>query len=190
MLNKLSSYTNLNNVDILINNSGGPAAGLAHSAENDEYLSAFYQHVLAAQSVSKIALKTMKKNQFGRIINNISTSVKQPIAGLGVANTIRGAMANWSKTLASEVGQFGVTVNNILPGATNTERLTSLIDKKSLQSNCDSGIVTQKMLESIPVGRFAEPEELAYTAVFLCSSYASYINGINIPVDGGRTKSL
>ncbi len=190
LVSKLESYINVNSVDIVINNSGGPDGGLAHSAEIDEYVAAFNQHVLAAQSVAKIALRMMKRNQFGRIINIISTSVKQPINGLGVSNTIRGAVANWSKTLASEVGQFGVTVNNILPGATNTDRLVGLIEKKALQNNCDEDFVAKQMRQNIPVGRFAEPKEIAYMAVFLCSDYASYINGINIPIDGGRTKSL
>tara|TARA_B100001250_G_scaffold408476_1_gene430955 strand:+ start:1363 stop:2148 length:786 start_codon:yes stop_codon:yes gene_type:complete len=190
LVNKLESYININRVDIVINNSGGPAGGPAHSAEIDEYLAAFHQHVVSAQSVAKIALTAMKRNRFGRIINIISTSVKQPINGLGVSNTIRGAVASWSKTLASEVGPFGITVNNILPGATNTERLVSLIEKKALQNNCSEDFVAKQMRKSIPLGRFAEPKEIAYMAVFLCSEYAAYINGINIPVDGGRTKSL
>jgi 3-oxoacyl-[acyl-carrier protein] reductase len=190
LVNRLKSYINLNSVDIVINNSGGPAGGLAHSAEIDEYVTAFHQHVISAQSVAKIALSVMKRNRFGRIINIISTSVKQPINGLGVSNTIRGAVASWSKTLASEVGPFGVTVNNILPGATNTERLVSLIEKKALQNNCSEDLVAKQMRKSIPLGRFADPKEIAYMAVFLCSEYAAYINGINIPIDGGRTKSL
>lgn len=187
---KIKSYINVNSVDILINNSGGPAGGLAHTAEIDEYLAAFRQHIMAAQAVSQIALKFMKSNQFGRIVNIISTSVKQPIGGLGVSNTIRGAMANWSKTLASEVGPFGVTVNNVLPGATNTDRLVALIEKKASQNNCETELIAKKMRQAIPLGRFAEPKEIAYMVVFLCSNYGAYINGINIPIDGGRTQSL
>ncbi len=183
-------YRNLNSVDFLINNSGGPAGGLAHMADIDEYLRAFNQHVLAAQTVSQIALKVMKSKRFGRIINIISTSVKQPINGLGVSNTIRGAMANWSKTISNEVAPFGVTVNNILPGATETERLSGLIEKTASKNNCSTETVIKTLKQAIPVGRFARPEELAYMVVFLCSNYANYINGINIPVDGGRTKSL
>jgi len=186
----LEEYRNLNSVDILINNSGGPTGGLAHMADVDEYLHAFNQHVLAAQTVSQIVLKIMKGKQFGRIINIISTSVKQPINGLGVSNTIRGAMANWSKTISNEIAPFGITVNNILPGATETERLSSLIEKTASKNNCSTDIVIKNLKQSIPVGRFAQPEELAYLVVFLCSNYANYINGINIPVDGGRTKSL
>ena len=125
-----------------------------------------------------------------RIINIISTSVKQPISGLGVSNTIRGAVANWGKTLASEVGPFGITVNNILPGATQTDRLTNLIKKKAVKNQCSDQEVAEQMKKSIPLGRFASPEELAYVVVFLSSEYAKYINGINIPIDGGRTSCL
>lgn len=187
---RLKNYINLNSIDILINNSGGPDGGLAHTAELDEYTMAFRQHILSAQIVSKLVIGVMKKKQFGRIINIISTSVKQPIEGLGVSNTIRGAMANWSKTLASELGSYQITVNNILPGATQTNRLVELIQKKAKKNHCEENIVTEKMKSSIPLGRFALPEEIAYMVVFLCSNYANYITGVNIPVDGGRTKSL
>ena len=190
LVETMKKYRNVNSVDILINNSGGPAGGLAHTAEIEEYVDAFKQHLLSAQAATQVVLPIMKKKQFGRIINIISTSVKQPIAGLGVSNTIRGAVANWSKTLASEVGQFGVTVNNILPGATKTDRLSELVAKKASKNNCPQEEVVKKMKSVIPVGRFAEPKELGYLATFLCSDYANYINGINIPIDGGRTKSL
>ena len=153
-------------------------------------MSAFKQHVLSAQVATQLAINSMKKKQFGRIINIISTSVKQPIPGLGVSNTIRGAVANWSKTLASELGPFNITVNNILPGATKTSRLNDLIEKKSVFSGESAENVSKKMITEIPLGRFGEPKELAYLVTFLCSNYANYINGINIPIDGGRTKSL
>jgi len=190
LLFKLKNYRNLNSVDIIINNSGGPPGGPAHTADIEEYSLAFRQHLLAAQVVSQLGISVMKQKQFGRIINIISTSVKQPIPGLGVSNTIRGAVANWSKTLASEVGRFGITVNNILPGATETDRLSGLVKNMAKKNNMSEEIVAKKMKESIPVGRFAQPEEIAYMATFLCSNYASYINGINIPLDGGRTSCL
>ena len=186
----LKNYRNTHSVDIVINNSGGPAGGPAHTADISEYLSAFNQHILAAQAVTQVALQPMKRKNFGRIINIISTSVKQPIGGLGVSNTIRGAMANWSKTLASEVGSFGVTVNNVLPGATNTERLSGLIENISKKNNSSPEEVVKMMQKSIPLGRFADPNEIAHLVVFLCSEYANYITGINVPVDGGRTRSL
>jgi len=186
----LSKYRNVGAVDIVINNTGGPVSGLAHTAELEEYSSAFNQHLLAAQVITTIALPAMKKRGFGRVINIVSTSVKQPIYGLGVSNTIRGAVANWAKTLSVELAPFGVTVNNVLPGATKTDRLTSLIEKVAFEKNVDKQIVSKEMKKTIPVGRFAEPQELAYVVAFLCSNYANYINGINIPVDGGRTLSL
>ncbi len=190
LISTLKTYVNVGGVDILINNSGGPDGGPAHTAELEEYLSAFTQHIVAAQATIKIALQTMKRKQFGRIINIISTSVKQPIKGLGVSNTIRGAMANWSKTLAGEVAQYGITVNNILPGATETDRLTDLIKKMASKNNSTEAEVVKKMKKNIPVGRFAKPEEIAHMVVFLSSRYSNYINGINIPIDGGRTNSL
>ena len=132
----------------------------------------------------------MKKRGFGRIVNIISTSVKQPISGLGVSNTIRGAMGNWSKTMSSELGPFGITVNNILPGATETERLASLIKSNANKRSISVEAVTQAMKKDIPAGRFAKPFEIANAVTFLCSEQAQYVSGINPPVDGGRTKSL
>jgi 3-oxoacyl-[acyl-carrier protein] reductase len=132
----------------------------------------------------------MKETGYGRIINIISTSVKVPLNGLGVSNTIRGAVANWSKTLANELGAFGITVNNVLPGATETERLTSIISNKASKTGISEDQAAKAMLAAIPAGRFAQPWEVAAAATFLASPMASYINGINIPVDGGRTGSL
>ena len=183
-------YYNLNAVDIIINNSGGPAGGLAHTADPEEYLLAFNQHLISAQFVTSLALPIMKKKGFGRVINIISTSVKQPIRGLGVSNTIRGAVANWSKTLSLELGKYGITVNNVLPGATKTNRLAELIKKTATKNNTTESLVIENMKKTIPVGRFADPEEIAYVVSFLCSDFANYINGINVPVDGGRTASL
>ena len=132
----------------------------------------------------------MKTATYGRIINVISTSVKQPLDGLGVSNTIRGAVANWSKTLANELGQFSITVNNVLPGATSTERLNEIIKNKSIKTGLSVDEVTKIMMNASPAKRFAKPQEIANAIVFLASEQASYINGINVPVDGGRTKSL
>ena len=132
----------------------------------------------------------MKKSGYGRIINIISTSVKQPLNGLGVSNTIRGAVANWSKTLANELGEFGITVNNVLPGATDTVRLKSIIENKATKTGGNVEAIKQDMANQVPMKRIAQPEEVANAVAFLASPAASYINGINIPVDGGRTKSL
>ena len=132
----------------------------------------------------------MKNSGYGRIINIISTSVKQPLNGLGVSNTIRGAVASWAKTLANELGEFGITVNNVLPGATDTVRLKSIIENKAAKTGGDVVAIKQGMADQVPMKRIAQPEEVANAVAFLASPAASYINGINIPVDGGRTKSL
>lgn len=179
-----------NPIHILINNTGGPPAGLAIDADVEAYLNAFNQHLVCNQILAQALVPGMKAANYGRIINIISTSVKQPLKGLGVSNTIRGAVANWSKTLATELGPFGITVNNVLPGATGTERLTSIIDNKSSKTGASKDEVAKSMLAEIPAGRFGEPEEIAFAATFLASPMAGYINGINVPVDGGRTSSL
>lgn len=177
-------------VSILVNNTGGPPAGPAHLAGTQEYLLAFQQHLLANQLLLQALLPGMQERHFGRIINIISTSVKQPLKGLGVSNTIRGAVANWSKTLAGELAGFGITVNNVLPGATKTERLHAIISGRAAKTGKTELEIETEMLEEIPAGRFAAPEEIAQAIVFLASAEAGYINGINLPVDGGRTLSL
>ena len=177
-------------VDILINNTGGPGGGPINLAEPSEFLKAFNMHIICSHIITQIVSRGMKKNRFGRIINIISTSVKVPISNLGVSNTIRGAMANWGKTLANELGEYGITVNNILPGFTETGRLNSLFEKKSKKENCSLEGVKSKAIQTIPVGRFGDVKDVAYAVLFLSSTRASYINGINLPVDGGRTPSL
>lgn len=176
--------------DILVNNTGGPKGGAIASATIEEFLSAFNQHLICNHILVQALLPKMKENRFGKIINVISTSVKQPLPNLGVSNTIRGAVGNWSKTLASELGAYNITVNNVLPGATNTERLKSIAENKSSISQESVDAIFEEMASESPMKRIAEPEEIANAIVFLASPLASYINGINIPVDGGRTKSL
>lgn len=180
----------LGEVHILVNNTGGPPAGPAHKAPIDEYMSAFTNHLIANQTLAMQVVDLMKAQNYGRIINIISTSVKQPLDNLGVSNTVRGAVGNWAKTLANELGPFGITVNNILPGATATERLTSIIDNKVAKTGKSKAEVANAMLGAIPAGRFCEPEEHAYAATFLASEKAGYINGTNVVIDGGRTKCL
>jgi 3-oxoacyl-[acyl-carrier protein] reductase len=177
-------------VHILVNNTGGPPAGPAHLAPVNQYLDAFTNHLIANQTLAMSVVDFMKNQNFGRIINIISTSVKQPLDNLGVSNTVRGAVGNWAKTLATELAPYGITVNNILPGATATERLKSIIDNKSSKTGKTQSEVSDAMLGAIPAGRFCEPEEHAYAATFLASDKAAYINGTNIVVDGGRTKCL
>ncbi len=132
----------------------------------------------------------MRSAGYGRIINIISTSVKAPLKGLGVSNTIRGAVANWSKTLASEIASHGITVNNVLPGATDTDRLSSIISNKASKTGRSEEEVRAEMVGEIPAGRIGRPEEIANAVAFLASPAAAYINGINVPVDGGRTVCL
>ena len=175
---------------ILINNTGGPAGGPVFNAKVDEFERAFTQHLKCNHVLAQSVVGGMKEAGYGRIINVISTSVKQPLDGLGVSNTIRGAVANWSKTLANELGQFGITVNNVLPGATATERLTEIIKNKAAKTGKSADEVSAAMKNAVPAKRFEQPQEIANAIAFLSSEAASYINGINVPVDGGRTKSL
>lgn len=183
-------FLNKNPYLILVNNTGGPPAGLICNAKNDEFILAFQNHLIANHTISTIVLEGMKLEKFGRIINIISTSVKQPLANLGVSNTIRAAVANWSKTLATEVAPYRITVNNVLPGATGTERLDTIIKNKAIKLNVSEKEAEAEMLQEIPMKRFALPEEIAHAVGFLASKESSYITGINIPVDGGRTGCL
>lgn len=177
-------------VHILVNNTGGPPAGPAHLAKTDEFISAFNNHLICNHILVQACIEGMKNAKYGRVINIISTSVKQPLANLGVSNTIRAAVANWSKTLANELGQFNITVNNVLPGATATGRLQSIIENKSTKTGHGLDAITNEMIAEIPMRRFAEPSEVANAVAFLASPAAAYINGINLPVDGGRTGCL
>jgi len=191
LINKVTDFVNENSpIHILVNNSGGPAPGPVLDSVPEEYLECFNRHLINNHNLAKALLPGMKTASYGRIINIISTSVKQPIPDLGVSNTIRGAVANWAKTLAAEVGRFGITVNNILPGFTDTTRLRSLIQNIAEKKGQSIAKVTQEMEASVPAGRFADPYETAAAVVFLAAPQAAYINGINLPVDGGRTQSL
>lgn len=175
---------------ILVNNTGGPPAGLATEATTEAFYTAFTQHLICNHLLVQAFLPGMKSEKFGRIINVISTSIKEPIPGLGVSNTVRGAVAQWSKTLAYEVGPFGITVNNILPGATKTKRLDTIFENKAKRAGKTTDVVAEEMRMSIPLRRFAEPQEIAYATAFLASESAGYISGINLPVDGGRLGCL
>ncbi len=177
-------------IHIIVNNTGGPAAGPIIDAEPKAFQEAFEQHVVCNQILAQTLLANMQKAAYGRIINVISTSVKQPIPNLGVSNTIRGAVANWAKTLSMEVAENGITVNNVLPGYTNTERLHNLIQTKANKAGKSESEVASLMREVVPTKQFGNPEDLANAIGFLASPAASYINGINVPVDGGRTGSL
>lgn len=177
-------------VDILVNNTGGPPPGLAHEAAVDAFEQAFRLHLLAFQTMVLAVVPGMKEQRSGRIINVISTSVKVPLPNLGVSNTIRGAVAQWSKTLANELGPYNITVNNVLPGATATGRLKAIIANKAKKSGGSEEDAAQEMLAEIPLRRFAEPAEVANAICFLAGPSGAYINGTNLPVDGGRTGCL
>ncbi|NOT36774.1 MAG: SDR family oxidoreductase [Saprospiraceae bacterium] len=179
-----------NKVNILVNNTGGPPAGKLYNATLSELEAAFHQHLSCNHLLMQAVLPSMKDNHYGRIINIISTSVKQPLDNLGVSNSIRAAVASWSKTLANELAEWNITVNNVLPGATETERLSTIVQKEMQLHSKTEEEVKKSMMSQIPLKRFGKPEELAYAVAFLASPLASYINGINLPVDGGRTKSL
>ncbi|MES2681186.1 MAG: SDR family oxidoreductase [Bacteroidota bacterium] len=177
-------------VNILVNNTGGPPAGAIATAKTEEFLSAFNNHLICNHILAQACIEGMKNNGYGRIVNIISTSVKQPLPNLGVSNTIRAAVGNWAKTLANELGRYGITVNNVLPGATATQRLAGIIENKAVKTTVSAEEVKKEMLHEIPLGRFADASEIAAAVAFLASPAGSYINGINLPVDGGRTSSL
>jgi 3-oxoacyl-[acyl-carrier protein] reductase len=187
---KVEALANARPVTILVHNSGGPPGGPAHAAGLDAYEAAFRQHLLAGQTLLQAVLPGMRRARFGRIVNVISTSVKEPIRGLGVSNTIRAAIAAWSKTLAAELGPFGITVNNVLPGYTRTRRLEQIVEDRMRAAGKLREEIEQAMLATVPAGRFAEPGEVAAAVLFLASPAAAYVNGINLPVDGGRMQSL
>jgi 3-oxoacyl-[acyl-carrier protein] reductase len=186
----IEKFVSTNEVHILINNTGGPPAGQALDAKPEDFLSAINAHLICSQILVQSCVPLMKKNKYGRIVNIISTSVKIPIKGLGVSNTVRGAMASWSKTLSLELAPFGITVNNVLPGSTKTGRIESIIQTRSLKSGRSVEEVRQEMIDEIPAGRMAEASEVAAVVAFLASPAAGYVNGVSLPVDGGRTGSL
>jgi 3-oxoacyl-[acyl-carrier protein] reductase len=177
-------------VHILVNNTGGPAAGKAIDADPQQFVDIFRNHLVCNQILAQALIPGMRAEKYGRIINVISTSVKQPIPGLGVSNTIRGAVASWAKTLAYELAADGITVNNVLPGSTMTGRLQSIIENKAAKAGVSVEEMTAEMQREIPAGRFGTAAEIASAIAFLASPAAAYINGINLPVDGGRTGCL
>lgn len=187
---KIAGLTSQKTIHILINNTGGPPAGPLTEATVDQLQQAFHNHVVCSHILTLASIKGMKETGYGRIINIISTSVKQPIPNLGVSNTVRAAMANWAKTMSMELAPYGITVNNILPGMTETERLRELIAAYAEQQDVSTDEIRRQMIGGIPAGRFAEASEIAAGIAFLASPAAAYITGINLPIDGGRTKSL
>jgi len=186
----VAAFVKQQSIDILINNSGGPAGGPITEAKPEDFLNAFQQHLICNHLLVQTVSGGMKSAGYGRIVNIISTSVKIPLHGLGVSNTIRGAVASWAKTMANELGQFGITVNNVLPGSTTTGRLEAIINNKAAKTGKSKETIEKEMTEEVPAKRFGKPEEIAAMVAFLCTPAAAYANGTSIPVDGGRTGSI
>ena len=187
---KVGNLVRVKPIHILINNTGGPPGGPIAAADTDEFLRAFQQHLICNQILAQAVLPGMKAAAYGRIINVISTSVKEPIPGLGVSNTTRGAVASWAKTWAGEVAGLGITVNNVLPGFTATGRLEEIIEARAEKAGVSKDEMTEQFRSVVPTGRFADPAEVGNVIAFLASPAAAYVNGTNVNVDGGRTKSL
>ena len=190
LLEAVSNLLEKQKIHILVNNTGGPAGGPITEARGEAFLATYHNHLICNQLLAQAVLPGMRSEGYGRMINIISTSVKEPLDGLGVSNTTRWAVAAWAKTWANEVGQFGITVNNVLPGATSTERLDAIIQNKSNKAARPTDEITIEMQHEIPMRRFAKPEEIANAIAFLASPASSYVTGINLPVDGGRTGCL
>lgn len=177
-------------VHILINNTGGPPGGPAHTAHAAAFEAAFTQHLLANHALIQAVLPGMRTARWGRVVNVISTSVREPIANLGVSNTVRGAVASWAKTLSRELAADGITVNNVLPGYTETARLRQIVSDRARSSGQSEDAVMQAMRQTVPAARFADAAEVAAVVAFLCSPAAGYVNGASLAVDGGRMNSL
>ena len=186
----IQSWAKENTAHILVNNTGGPPGGPITKASTDEFLSAFNNHLICNHILTQALSPGMIKSGYGRVVNIISTSVKIPLKGLGVSNTIRGAVASWAKTMANELGAHQITVNNVLPGATGTGRLDEIINNKAKSTGSDPQSVKAAMESQVPMQRIGQPEEVAAMVAFLCSPAAAYVNGTSIPVDGGRTGSI
>jgi 3-oxoacyl-[acyl-carrier protein] reductase len=190
VLQTIADYLKTNSIQILVNNTGGPPAGTIVNSVASDFLFAYNLHLINNHNIAQLILPSMQASNYGRIINIISTSVKIPLANLGVSNTTRAAVAAWAKTLSNEVAKFGITVNNVLPGATNTVRLNNIIENKSAKANSTTDAIAAEMMHEIPMGRFGEAHEIAAMAAFLASPAASYVTGQSICVDGGRTGSI
>ena len=177
-------------VHILVNNTGGPPGGPVLGADESAFVDAFSRHLLANQALVQALAPGMRAAGWGRIVNVVSTSVYEPIAGLGVSNTVRGAVAGWAKTLSRELAPHGITVNNVLPGYTDTARIDQILRDRSEASGKSREDVLAAMLASVPVGRMARAEETGGVIAFLCSPAAAYVTGVSLAVDGGRMQSI
>src|SRR5690606_20894286 len=186
----VSALATANPVHILVNNTGGPPGGTAHAAPAEAYLDAFSKHLIANQVLLQAVLPGMRQARWGRIVNVVSTSVREPIPGLGVSNTTRGAVASWAKTLSRELAPDGITVNNVLPGFTETGRIEQIVRNKVAAEGKPEEDVRAAMRAGVPAGRFATPEEAGGVIAFLRSPAAAYVDGVSLAVDGGRMHSI
>ena len=177
-------------VHILVNNAGGPPGGPLLDAAPEEFRRGFERLLIAAHLLTRALVPGMRAARYGRIVNVVSTSVREPIPGLGVSNTIRGACAGWAKTLARELAPDAITVNNVLPGFTATERLEGLFASRAERQGKTLAQIEDAARASVPAGRFAEPAEIAAAVAFLASPSAAYVNGVSLAVDGGRLHSI
>jgi 3-oxoacyl-[acyl-carrier protein] reductase len=186
--NVITSYFDIHEIDILVNNTNGPPAGTALLQDINGYQSAFDLLFKIACTTTSLALASMIDKKYGRIINVSSVSVKEPVQNLVLSNSIRSAALAWAKTLAAEVAEYNITVNNILTGYFDTERINELINKEGIVKSMTHEEVRKLKTDEVPMKRFGRPEEYGHLAVFLASDYASYITGASIPIDGGLTK--
>ena len=186
----ISQYLSNNRIDILINNTQGPKSGDVNSLSIKDYQKAFDLLFKNTVFTTMLAIEKMKKNSWGRIINMTSVSVKEPLSYLALSNSMRSSVISWAKTLSNDIGHNNVTVNNILTGYFDTERLKELNSDKAKKFNVDVSELYETMRNQVPLGRIGKPEEFGYLITFLASEYASYINGANIPIDGGLLKSI
>lgn len=174
-------------IHILVHNTGGPPPGPAIDAEPEEFDTAFDMHIMSGQALVGAVVPGMREAHYGRIINIISSSVVTPLPNLGVSNTIRGAVAQWGRTLASELAVDGITVNNVLPGSIDTSRLRTTMERTSERTGDPVGLVEKRVIDSIPAGRLGTSDDIGEVVAFLASPAAAYVNGVNLPVDGGKT---
>ncbi len=187
---QFSAFLETHPVQILINNAGGPPPGPIVDSEPEAFLDGMRCHLVSNQLLVQAALPGMRAAGYGRVINIISTSVYEPIPGLGVSNTVRAAVAAWAKTLSAELAPEAITVNNVLPGFTATDRLDSLIRGRAEKAGKSQAEIADAMRAAVPMGRFADAGEIAAAVAFLASPAAGYITGVSLAVDGGRLKSL
>lgn len=187
---QIADFLQRDPVDILVNNTQGPPAGTSLEMGTEDYQRAFDLLFQGVVYTTMKALPHMQQHGWGRIINVASVSVREPLGYLALSNSIRSALVSWAKTLAGDVGPFGITVNSVLTGYFETERLTSLNAKKAEQMGIAPSEVADRLKALVPLRRLGQPEEYGYLAAFLASDQAAYLTGAAIPLDGGLLKSV